>query len=226
MRYASADICPESRSMSTASKSSAKGQLWLAILGALVVLACVATGYFASLQLQRSSQSAFVAKDVVADVLPPPMYLIEMRLVLSQAVEASTPVESAAVQLARLEKEYRERVTYWQANKPEGLDKLLLGSQHDTAEAFIVGAKRVMKLVTDGNLRGASDELVKVHDLYLKHRLAVDATVKAGVDRAERSMTSFESTARAARVALVSMLVLGLLAMAGLGAMSLRRTAA
>lgn len=39
-------------------------------------------------QNERASE-AFVAKDVIADILPPPMYLIEMRLVLSQAVKGA-----------------------------------------------------------------------------------------------------------------------------------------
>jgi hypothetical protein len=83
-----------------------------------------------------------------------------------------------------------------------------------------------MKLVTDGNLKAASDDLVKVHDLYLKHRLAVDATVKASVERAQRSMTSFESTAGGTRTALVAMLALGLAVMAGIAVMASRRNAA
>lgn len=197
-------------------------QLLLAALGALIVVACVGTGLYVSGQLQRSSQSTFVAKDVVADVLPPPMYLIEMRLVLSQAVEASLPIETATLQMARLEKDYRDRVDYWTANRPEGLDTLLLGHQHETAEAFIAGAKRVMKQVVDGDLKGAGDALVPVHDLYLKHRLAVDDTVRAGVQAAGRSMGAFERTASTARIALVGMLVAGLVAMALLMAQLLR----
>lgn len=58
-------------------------QLWLAALSALIVCACVAVGLLETRALARSSQTSFVAKDVVADILPPPMYLIEMRLVLS-----------------------------------------------------------------------------------------------------------------------------------------------
>ncbi len=194
--------------------TSNRSQLLLAALGALIVLACVGTGLYVSGQLQRTSQSTFVAKDVVADVLPPPMYLIEMRLVLSQAVEASLPIEAASLQLSRLEKEYRDRVTYWSENRPKGLDTLLLGQQHETAEAFIAGARRVMKQVVDGDLKGASDSLVPVHDLYLKHRIAVDATVKAGVQAAEQSMGTFERTASTARIALITMMVLGLGSMA------------
>ncbi|HEV7915253.1 MAG TPA: methyl-accepting chemotaxis protein, partial [Albitalea sp.] len=40
---------------------------------------------------------ALVAKDVVADILPPPLYLIELRLVLSQALEGTMPAARAQV---------------------------------------------------------------------------------------------------------------------------------
>ena len=58
----------------------------LAALSLLVVCACVGVGIGMTRQLAHSSQKAFVAKDVVADILPPPTYLIEARLVLSQAL--------------------------------------------------------------------------------------------------------------------------------------------
>ena len=39
-----------------------------------------------------AAKQTFVAKDVTADILPPPLYLIEMRLVLSQGVEGTLPL--------------------------------------------------------------------------------------------------------------------------------------
>jgi hypothetical protein len=84
-----------------------------------------------------AAQGAFVAKDVGADVLPPPMYLIEMRLVLSQAAEGSMDPATAHKEVARLQKEYADRVTHWTKNPPYGLEKQLLGAQHEAALVFI-----------------------------------------------------------------------------------------
>ena len=69
--------------------SVAARQTLLALISALAVLVCVAVGLGVTSALTRHSEKAFVAKDVVADILPPPMYLIELRLVLSQAAEGS-----------------------------------------------------------------------------------------------------------------------------------------
>src|SRR3954471_23700105 len=91
-----------------------------------------------------AAQQALVSKDVIADILPPPMYLIELRLVLSQAVEGALPLATAQSEVNRLQKEYEARVVYWKDNPPYGLQAQLLGKQHADGEHFIVSAKAVM----------------------------------------------------------------------------------
>ena len=93
----------------------------LMILSATGILAAaLLTGLSISGERRADSaaQGAFVAKDVGADVLPPPMYLIEMRLVLSQAAEGSIDAAIAQKEVMRLQTEYTDRVTYWTKNPP------------------------------------------------------------------------------------------------------------
>ncbi len=54
-----------------------------------------AQGYHFINKLDASATKAYVAKDVVADILPPPMYLIEMRLVLSMMLDAASAPQTA-----------------------------------------------------------------------------------------------------------------------------------
>jgi len=75
--------------------------------------------------VQRSetiARQTFDAKDVAADILPPPLYLIELRLVLSQAHEGLLGADQARAELARLRQEYDARITHWQAHPPHGLE--------------------------------------------------------------------------------------------------------
>ena len=116
-------------------------QIALAVVSALVVCACVGVGIGMTRKLTASTEVAFVAKDVVADILPPPMYLIEMRLVLSQAVEGTLDVADAKKQVDRLASEYQARVDYWTQNPPHGLEKQLLGRQHEAGKTFIAAAQ-------------------------------------------------------------------------------------
>jgi len=67
-------------------------------------------GYWAQAQMNQRATEVFVSKDMVADILPPPMYLVELRLVLSQAVEGTLSAAEAKTQLERLVSEYQARV--------------------------------------------------------------------------------------------------------------------
>jgi methyl-accepting chemotaxis protein len=189
---------------------------WLAALSALAVVACVAVGLSTAHKLTRNSETAFVSKDVVADILPPPMYLIELRLVLSQATEGSLDLAEAKKEVVRLKGEYQARVDYWTANPPFGLERALMGAQHAEAQAFIKAADQVIAKVEAADPDGARSALADAHQRYLAHRAGVDVTVRAGTELAAAAMTDFSATVRAADLRLGGILLLGLLGVGGL----------
>lgn len=196
--------------------SVATRQLWLAVLTALVVCGCVGVGLGVTSRLTTSSETAFIAKDVVADILPPPLYLIELRLVLSEAVEGSMTAAEARQQLKRLEGEYTTRAEHWRTHPPFGLERHLLGEQHERALAFISAAGTVLEHVAAADMDRARAVLPQAHALYLAHRAAVDQTVVAGNALAGRAMAEFASTTDHARLSLEAILVLGLLCVGSL----------
>ncbi|MEK8049324.1 methyl-accepting chemotaxis protein [Ideonella sp. DXS22W] len=167
-------------------------QLWLAALGALTVCLCVLVAIAVTRELTRSSQKAFIAKDVVADILPPPMYLIEMRLVLSRALETSIPVDQGLSEMKRLRREYEERVAWWTAHPPFGLEAELLGAQHREAQAFMTEAEALFRHLREGDHEAATAALLRAEVRYLRHRQGVDATVKAATSLASQTMLDFE----------------------------------
>ena len=84
---------------------------------------------------QRIVQS----KDLIADVLPPPEYIIESYLVSLQLVSASGKTERDRLveRLKALKKDYDERHFFWSREtlEPE-LAELLLKSSYEPAMAF------------------------------------------------------------------------------------------
>ena len=170
----------------------------MAALGAIAVAATLTVsgqGFWVQKHMGQNASEAFVAKDVVADILPPPMYLIEMRLVLSQAVEGTLDVAEAKKQVDRLASEYQARVDYWTQNPPYGLEKQLLGRQHEAGKTFIAAAQsQVMAKLQSGDAEAAKQALAEVHKLYLAHRGGVDDTVTAGNAFAASSMEAFSAT--------------------------------
>jgi methyl-accepting chemotaxis protein len=130
---------------------------------------------------------------VTADILPPPLYLIELRLVLSEAVEGSMPLATAQAEAARLEKEYGERVAYWTQNPPYGLQAHLLGRQHEAGTRFISASHAVVAAIARGDAAGAQAALTTANVAYLDHREAV-----AQMDHATQSNAALVQQSAAA----------------------------
>jgi len=167
--------------------------LGLAIFNLVAVTLCVVTGFVSASHLTRISEDVGMSKDAVADILPPPMYLIEMRLVLSQMVEGSMPSAQGKAEIARLSKEYQDRVAYWQQlpGVPEPVRQSLLGEQHQRALTFIAQAQAVAGMAGQMTPEALRQKIPTVNALYLAQRQAVDGTVKTASAVAESSLQEF-----------------------------------
>jgi methyl-accepting chemotaxis protein len=167
-----------------------RSQIIALVTGALVAVAAVASVAYLDAKLAfGTAQQAFVAKDVTADILPPPLYLIELRLVLSQAAEGSLTPAKAQDEFGRLQKEYLARVTHWQENPPHGLERELLGAQHQAGLDFLKSAAGVLDAVSRGaDPQGIKTALEGAHEVYSRHREGVDATVKSSLAFADHAM--------------------------------------
>lgn len=189
----------------------------LTVCGLITAAILTIASYWGNTRADGAVQRTFVAKDVTADILPPPMYLIELRLVLSQGIEGSMPMAQVQSEAARLIKEYNDRVTYWRAHPPYGLEAQLLGAQHQAGQAFITSAQEVLKTLAAGDLVAAQAALKDAHVLYLKHREGVDDTVKVSLAFATEATANYDTTL--SQVGWFQWVVLGLAAilLSGLG---------
>ncbi|CAG1017456.1 Methyl-accepting chemotaxis protein II [Burkholderiaceae bacterium] len=158
----------------------------------IVATTVLATAWFwTGHRSNQAVEQALVAKDVTADILPPPMYLIELRLVLSQVIEGTMPAAQARAEVQRLENEYAARVAHWTANPPYGLETRLLGAQDEAAKRLIAQARGVLDAAAAGDPAAALASLKLAHALYLQHRAGVDATVTASTQFADQASSSF-----------------------------------
>lgn len=124
-----------------------------------------------------------LGKDLIADILPPPAYIIEAYLLCYQAATLSDPAEREKI-LARLgetEKEYGERLDVWQKSLPASRMKsaLVEDSARNAREFFKIVHERFLPAIQAGDLAAArqlaSGEL---HDAYARHRAFIDEVVQ------------------------------------------------
>ena len=105
---------------------------FMSAFGAVVVLGCIAIAGSASLSLQQlriggAAYGTIVAgKDLIADVLPPPLYVIEAFLDANLLAEDPSRLDSSRKRFAHLRSEFNDRKTYWDGQDlPTDLKKKL-----------------------------------------------------------------------------------------------------
>ena len=121
-------------------------------------------------------------KDLVADILPPPEYLIESYLVAHQLLnENSLAEKNALVEKGKaLEREYETRHQYWQQALPEGAMKqaLLEASYQPATRFFHVWDNEFVPAIERGDKAAAAHSLSSsLKPAYDTHRSAIERVV-------------------------------------------------
>ncbi len=122
-------------------------------------------------------------KDLIADVLPPPNFIIEAHLLAHEYANAKD-IESRdqfLKEYLRCEQQYQERIKYWQNYLPPGelRDAFLSGSHPIVEEYFEVFHHELMPAVDAGEFTRANEIAdIKLSGIYDRHRAAVDRVVE------------------------------------------------
>jgi len=120
-------------------------------------------------------------KDLVADILPPPEYIIESYLVASELREASSADQrdKDIASLASLRKDYDERHEYWmKAGLEPELHKALLVDAHGYALEFYKKLdEQFIPAIKAGDKDRARSVMAEMQPIYEKHRAAIDQVV-------------------------------------------------
>jgi methyl-accepting chemotaxis protein len=138
-------------------------------------------------------------KDIIADVLPPPEYIIESYLVVLQA--AQTECGSCEVLKKRLEVlkgEYDTRHQYWQDQQLEDeLNEPLLKRSYQTALAFYSEAQQsFFPAIQTANKEAALASLQKMQQVYEAHRAVINEVVQLTTERNTKDEAEARNTIR------------------------------
>lgn len=169
------------------------------VLGIMVIITLISISFFGLYSVRSAADQMGQGKDVVADILPPPLYLIESQLQVYTLLHAKPEEREHLLQtLTRLQQEFESRNRFWQESSlNEPLRELLLGEQKVQGELFwqLLNEKFV-PAIKAGDLAQAGAIAARLHTLYNAHRLGVDATVIRGNEYAAEQMAHLANTTR------------------------------
>ena len=155
-------------------------------------------------------------KDLVADILPPPEYIIESYLTIFQAVSEQNPANQNAFheKFKQLRKDFEEGHDHWQKDLLDGpMKDIIAKKSYDPAVAFYEKAEKelfpAMASHEAGKIKMIMEELRKD---YETHRQAIDELVKISDDRNKADEASAAETIRNQTLLLIAIMLITVLA--------------
>lgn len=155
------------------------------LFGAVVTLgflAVVLTGALAIRELKVGGpiyQRIVLGKDLIADILPPPEYVIEAYLEATLAMNDPASVERRRARLAQLRKDYDDRHEYWLEERFEpALVDQLTGTSHAPVMRFWTEVEtKFLPALTRKDEAAARASYAVIAEAYAAHRAVVDRIV-------------------------------------------------
>jgi len=160
------------------------------------------------------------SKDLVSDLLPPPLYIVESYLLCLQLERAAdSSASSDLVQRLRyLETQYRQRHAHWQERLADlGLPGTLLDELNFPADAFFDEVwQHYLPSLESRDHRARQASLEKLNALYEQHRHAVDMTIPAAEAHSAREEDWVAHRVTSETLWLLGVLALSLVAAIGM----------
>ncbi|MBK1839854.1 HAMP domain-containing protein [Azospirillum sp. YIM B02556] len=186
-------------------------------------LAVVVTGALAIRELKVGGpiyQRIVLGKDLIADILPPPEYVIEAYLEATLAMNEPASVEQRWTRLAQLRKDYDERHDYWlkESFEPALVDRLTRTSHAPVTRFWSEIETRFLPALAGKDEAAARASYAVIADAYAAHRAVVDRIVEetsrynseTEVDAADRERL-FMTAVWGVSALVLTVLVLGVL---------------
>jgi methyl-accepting chemotaxis protein len=203
-----------------------------------ILLGCFALGFVLygawSLKVLREIrvngpiyQHIIQSKDLVADILPPPEYIIESYLVAYQLLDTGEhgAREKLLQRMQALKADYDARHQFWleQSLEPD-LRQAFLHDAHAPAAAFYEAAEReFLPAVRGGDRPAAEAAMRKLHGHYEQHRRAVDRVVEMANQRVARDEAAAREGIASANWQLAAILIAAMAAGVGVATQILRK---
>jgi hypothetical protein len=153
------------------------------IIAAFLMFAVVSISSLNNLRVNGPVYQQIVqGKDLIADILPPPEYIIEAYLTAFQVVNETNPkmIEELEKKIDELHNEYVDRHTYWEnILKPGQIKTIMIEKSYKSAVEFFALLKNELMPALKNNNRDKAKEILNgsLKMVYDAHRAAIDEVV-------------------------------------------------
>lgn len=196
------------------------------IIIVLALLTLAAVSIYAIHTLSNAASDMEQGKDLVADILPPPLYVIEAQLVSYELLHTSDEERKPLLEKLKVLKEkYNQRNLYWEKSTLNTqLKRSLLGRQRHQADLFWeVVSERFIPAIQIGDITTAQATMPEMRGYYDAHRLEVDSTVYIANRHAENTQTILSKTSNRTKWLLAVVTVISCLVVLGFAIPTLNR---
>ncbi|MBP2294617.1 methyl-accepting chemotaxis protein [Azospirillum rugosum] len=198
---------------------------WFGVLVTLGFITVAATGAIAIRELKVNGpiyQKVVLGKDLIADILPPPEYVIEAYLEATLVYNDPPSLAQRRERLAALRKDYDDRHAFWleQTLDPSIRDAFLRGAHDEAMKVWDAIDKGLLPALAAGDTERARKAYTVIATAYNAHRAYIDDVVaKATVlnsqteDYATARESQFTAIAWSVAAGVLGLIVLGIVAM-------------
>jgi HAMP domain-containing protein len=167
--------------------SIARAMVLFGLVTATGLGAVVFTGIYALSELKVGGplyNKIKLGNDLVADILPPPEYVIESYLEATLVLNNPAELATRRDRLARLKKEFEERHEFWlKSDLDPAIKAKLVQESHREVQRFWAAIERVfLPALAKGDAAAAAKSYSEITAAYLAHRALIDEIVKATND--------------------------------------------
>ena len=144
-----------------------------------------------------------LGNDLIADILPPPEYVIEAYLEATLALHDPAQLAAHRDRLAQLKKEYDERREFWIKSDldPALKAKLVEKSDHEVQRFWSALQDGMLPALAKGDSAAAAKSYAEITGRYTAHRAIIDDIVKQTND--QNGATEVAATERVSTFTLV-----------------------
>jgi methyl-accepting chemotaxis protein len=160
-----------------------RAMLMFGLVTAAGLGAVVFTGLYALSDVKvggRLYDKIKLGNDLVADILPPPEYVIESYLEATLALNNPAELATRRDRLAQLKKEYDERREYWsKSDLDPAIKAKLIEQSHREVQRFWNAVEQVfLPALAIADTATATKSYAELTAAYLAHRAVIDEIVK------------------------------------------------